>query len=82
MDSNVVDPINIGSSEMVTIDRLVDLAEEIAGIKVKRNYRLDAPKGVRGRSSDNTLIRSKLGWEPSTPCAPDSRRPTHGSSTR
>jgi nucleoside-diphosphate-sugar epimerase len=67
MDSNVVDPINIGSSEMVTIDRLVDLAEEIAGIKVKRNYRLDAPKGVRGRSSDNTLIRSKLGWEPSTP---------------
>jgi GDP-D-mannose 3',5'-epimerase len=67
MDSDIVDPINIGSSEMVTIDRLVDLAEEIAGIKVKRNYRLDAPKGVRGRSSDNTLIRSKLGWEPSTP---------------
>ena len=67
MDSDIVDPINIGSSEMVTIDRLVDLAEEIAGIKVKRNYRLDAPKGVRGRSSDNTLIKSKLGWEPSTP---------------
>ena len=67
MDSDIVDPINIGSAEMVTIDRLVDFAEEIAGIKVKRNYRLDAPKGVRGRSSDNTLIKSKLGWEPSTP---------------
>jgi nucleoside-diphosphate-sugar epimerase len=67
MDSDIVDPINIGSSEMVTIDRLVDLAEEIAGIEVKRNYKLDAPKGVRGRSSDNTLIKSKLGWEPSTP---------------
>ena len=67
MESDIVDPINIGSSEMVTINRLVDLAEEIAGIKVKRNYKLDAPKGVRGRSSDNTLIKSKLGWEPSTP---------------
>ena len=65
MESDIVDPINIGSSEMVTINRLVDLAEEIAGIKVKRNYKLDAPKGVRGRSSDNTLIKSKLGWEPS-----------------
>ena len=65
MESDIVDPINIGSSEMVTINRLVDLAEEIAGIKVKRNYKLDAPKGVRGRSSDNSLIKSKLGWEPS-----------------
>jgi nucleoside-diphosphate-sugar epimerase len=67
MDSDVVDPINIGSSEMVTIDRLVDLVEDMAGINVKRNYKLDAPKGVRGRSSDNTFIKSKLGWEPSTP---------------
>ncbi len=67
MKSDIVDPINIGSSEMVTIDRLVDLVEEIAGIKVKRNYNLAAPKGVRGRSSDNTLIKSKLGWEPLTP---------------
>ena len=67
MESDIVDPINIGSSEMVTINRLVDLVEEIAGINVKRNYKLDAPKGVRGRSSDNTLIKSKLGWEPSTP---------------
>ncbi len=67
MESDIVDPINIGSSEMVSINQLVDLAEEIAGIKVKRNYNLDAPKGVRGRSSDNTLIKSKLGWEPSVP---------------
>jgi nucleoside-diphosphate-sugar epimerase len=67
MESDIVDPINIGSSEMVTINRLVDLAEEVAGIKVKRNYKLDAPKGVRGRSSDNALIKSKLGWEPSIP---------------
>ena len=67
MESDIVDPINIGSSEMVTINRLVDLTEEIAGIKVKRNYKLDAPKGVRGRSSDNALIKSKLGWEPSIP---------------
>lgn len=67
MESDVVDPINIGSAEMVTINRLVDLAEEIAGIRVTRNYKLDAPKGVRGRSSDNALIKSKLGWEPSIP---------------
>jgi GDP-D-mannose 3', 5'-epimerase len=67
MESNIVDPINIGSSEMVTINRLVDLTEEIAGIKVKRNYKPDAPKGVRGRSSDNRLIKSKPGWEPSIP---------------
>jgi nucleoside-diphosphate-sugar epimerase len=67
MESDIVDPINIGSSEMVTINRLVDVVEEIAGIKVKRRYKLDAPKGVRGRSSDNSLIKSKLGWEPSIP---------------
>jgi nucleoside-diphosphate-sugar epimerase len=67
MESDIVDPINIGSSEMVTINRLVDLAEEIAGIKVKRNYNLDAPKGVRGRSSENSMIKSRLGWEPSIP---------------
>lgn len=67
MESDIADPINIGSAEMVTINRLVDLAEEIAGIRVTRNYKLDAPKGVRGRSSDNALIKSKLGWEPSIP---------------
>ena len=59
-------PINLGSSEMVTINQLVDIAEEIAGIKLKRNYNLKAPKGVNGRNSDNTLIQKLLGWEPST----------------
>ena len=67
MESDIAEPINIGSSEMVTINQLVDLAEELAGIKVQRNYKLDAPKGVRGRSSDNTFIKSQLGWEPTIP---------------
>jgi nucleoside-diphosphate-sugar epimerase len=60
-----VEPINIGSSELVTINQLVDIAEEIAGVKLKRSYNLSAPKGVNGRNSDNTLIRKLLGWEPS-----------------
>jgi nucleoside-diphosphate-sugar epimerase len=60
-------PINLGSSEMVTINQLVDIAEDIAGIKLKRNYKLDAPKGVNGRNSDNTLIKKLLNWEPSIP---------------
>lgn len=64
MNSDIIDPINLGSSEMVSINQLVDIVEEIAGIKLKRSYKLDAPKGVRGRSSDNTLIREKLNWEP------------------
>jgi nucleoside-diphosphate-sugar epimerase len=66
MDSELDLPINVGSSEMVTINELVDIAEEISGIKVRRNYNLSAPKGVRGRNSDNTLILERLGWEPST----------------
>ncbi len=61
------DPINLGSSELVTINRLVDLVEQIAGIKLVRGYDLGAPMGVRGRNSDNTLIREVLGWEPSIP---------------
>ncbi len=65
MKSNIVDPINLGSAEMVSINQLVDMVEEIANIKLKRTYNLDAPKGVRGRSSDNTLINKLLGWEPS-----------------
>jgi nucleoside-diphosphate-sugar epimerase len=60
-----VEPINLGSSELVTINQLVDIVEEIAGIKVERKYNLDAPQGVRGRNSDNTLIKAKYGWEPS-----------------
>jgi GDP-D-mannose 3', 5'-epimerase len=65
MDSDVVEPINIGSSELVTINQLVSIVEEIAGIELKRNYKLDAPQGVRGRNSDNTLILERLDWEPS-----------------
>jgi nucleoside-diphosphate-sugar epimerase len=51
---------------MVSINQLVDMVEEIAGIKLQRRYKLGAPKGVRGRSSDNTLIQNLLGWQPST----------------
>ncbi len=65
MDSDIDEPINLGSAEMVTINQLVDIVEELAGIKLKRNYKLDAPKGVRGRSSDNAMIQRELGWEPS-----------------
>jgi nucleoside-diphosphate-sugar epimerase len=50
---------------MVSINQLVDIAEKIAGIKLERNYQLDAPKGVRGRNSDNTLIKKVLTWAPS-----------------
>jgi len=64
-ESDITEPINLGSSELVTINQLVDIAEEIVGVKLKRNYNLSAPKGVNGRNSDNTLIQSYLGWEPS-----------------
>jgi nucleoside-diphosphate-sugar epimerase len=66
MNSEILEPINLGSSEAVTINQLVDIAEEIAGIKLKRNYNLSAPKGVNGRNSDNTLIQKYLSWEPNT----------------
>jgi nucleoside-diphosphate-sugar epimerase len=65
MDSDILEPINLGSNELVTINQLVDIVEDIAGIKLKRRYNLKAPKGVNGRNSDNTLIRKLLGWEPS-----------------
>lgn len=66
MKSDVVTmPINLGSSEMVSINQLVDIVESIAGIKLERSYNLKAPKGVNGRNSDNTLIQKLLGWEPS-----------------
>jgi nucleoside-diphosphate-sugar epimerase len=60
-----IEPINLGSSELVTIDGLVDIVEGIAGIQLERQYVLDAPQGVRGRNSDNTLIEETYGWEPS-----------------
>jgi GDP-D-mannose 3',5'-epimerase len=66
MHSQIQQPINLGSSEAVTINQLVDIAEGIAGIKLKRNYDLSAPKGVNGRNSDNTLIKKYLNWEPNT----------------
>ncbi len=64
--SEVTQPLNVGSSELVSINRLVDIVEDIAGVQLQRNYLLDAPKGVRGRNSDNTLIRELFDWEPST----------------
>ena len=67
MHSEIREPINLGSSEAVSINQLVDIAEEIAGIKLNRKYNLSAPKGVNGRNSDNTLIKKYLNWEPNTP---------------
>jgi GDP-D-mannose 3',5'-epimerase len=64
MYSDIDVPLNLGSSEMVSINQLTDITEEIAGYKMTRHYDLDAPKGVRGRNSDNTLILELLGWEP------------------
>ena len=59
--------INLGSAEKVSINQLVDIVEDIAGIQLKRRYNLNAPKGVDGRNSDNALINKMLGWEPSIP---------------
>jgi GDP-D-mannose 3',5'-epimerase len=65
LESDVTEPLNLGSSELVTINQLVDVVEEIAEVKLQRHYKLDAPRGVNGRNSDNTKIMSSLGWEPS-----------------
>jgi nucleoside-diphosphate-sugar epimerase len=67
MDSDIRQPINLGSSELVTINGLVDIVERIAGVRLERRYNLAAPQGVMGRNSDNTLIKRLLGWEPSIP---------------
>lgn len=67
MDSATInEPINLGSSEQVTINQLLSVIEAIAGVKVERSYQLDKPQGVQGRNSDNTLIKAHLNWEPST----------------
>ncbi len=66
-DRLVATPINLGSSELISVNDLVSLAEEIGGVKLKREYQLDAPRGVAGRNSDNTFIKQVLGWEPHTP---------------
>jgi len=60
-----VEPVNLGSAELVTINQMVDILEEVAGVSVKRSYNLDAPQGVRGRNSDNRIFREIYGWEPS-----------------
>jgi nucleoside-diphosphate-sugar epimerase len=65
MNSDIREPINIGSSELVSINQLVTVVEEIAGVKLERKYNLSAPQGVRGRNSDNTKIKELLDWEPS-----------------
>ena len=64
MESDFSDPINLGRSELVSINQLIDIISEIAGVEVEREHNLDAPQGVRGRSSDNSLILDKLKWEP------------------
>jgi nucleoside-diphosphate-sugar epimerase len=63
----IATPINLGSAELVSINELVDIAEQCGGVKLERNYKLDAPQGVAGRNSDNTMIKQILGWEPDTP---------------
>ena len=67
MAGESADPVNLGSSELVSINRLVDLVEEIAGIRTERTYLPAAPQGVRGRNSDNTAILATYDWQPSTP---------------
>ena len=75
-DELLATPINLGSSEMVTINELVKKAEAIAGVKLSRSYDLTAPRGVAGRNSDNTMIKQFLRWEPST-CLNDGLRHTY-----
>ncbi|MGB8523762.1 MAG: NAD-dependent epimerase/dehydratase family protein [Candidatus Acidiferrales bacterium] len=67
MNSQILEPINLGSTEAVSVNQLVDIVEDIAGVKLKRNYDLGAPNGVNGRNSENTLIKKYLSWEPDTP---------------
>jgi nucleoside-diphosphate-sugar epimerase len=77
MQSDVIEPLNIGSDQLVTINELVDIVERIAGLRFQRRYRIDAPKGVRGRNSDNTLIQERLNWAPSVRLE-DGMRRTYG----
>ena len=65
LNSDILEPMNLGSDELTTINGLVDIVEDIAGIKLERTHKLDAPKGVNGRNSDNTMIMDRLGWAPS-----------------
>jgi nucleoside-diphosphate-sugar epimerase len=65
MEGEYGGPVNVGSAELVSINQLVDVVEEIGGVSLARRYKPDAPLGVRGRNSDNALMRSRYGWEPS-----------------
>ena len=76
-EGSYVEPVNLGSAELVSINQLVDIVEEIAGTSLTRRHRLDAPQGVRGRNSDNTEFRRVHGWEPSIPLR-DGLRETYG----
>jgi GDP-D-mannose 3', 5'-epimerase len=67
--SDCHEPLNVGSSELVTINQMVSMCEEIGGVKLERRYKLDAPQGVRGRNSDNTRVEAELGWTPSVALA-------------
>jgi nucleoside-diphosphate-sugar epimerase len=66
-DDLIATPVNLGSSELVSINTLADKIEKIAGVKLRRKHDLTAPQGVAGRNSDNTFIKQVLGWEPNTP---------------
>jgi GDP-D-mannose 3',5'-epimerase len=66
LNSDFVDPINLGSNELVSINQLVDIVEQIAGLELKRTYNLSAPRDVNGRNSDNGMIQRLFHWEPST----------------
>ena len=63
MDSDFLGPVNIGSEEMVTINDLLKITAKVAGAAVSKRHKLDAPLGVRGRNSNNDLVREKLGWD-------------------
>jgi nucleoside-diphosphate-sugar epimerase len=65
-ESDIVEPINLGSSELVSINQLVSIVEDIAEVTLDRRYDMSAPKGVAGRNSDNAMIQRELGWQPST----------------
>ena len=67
MDSDISEPLNIGSAELISINDLTDMVAKVAGIEITRSHDLSAPQGVRGRNSDNAIILEKLGWEPTTP---------------
>jgi len=73
-DQLVATPINLGSHELISINDLVSMVEEIAQVKLQRRYDLTAPRGVAGRNSDNTMIKSIMGWEPSTPLVEGMRK--------